>query len=575
MIRVLDETTSGQIAAGEVIERPVSAVKELVENSLDAGATRIEINIAPGGMEFSVTDNGSGMSADDAYLAFGRHATSKISRLADLVSVGTMGFRGEALPSIAAVAKVELLSCLPGADGATRVVVIQGRVAERGPAAGPPGTTVWVRELFQNLPVRKKHLKSESFEFGLIQEMVGRLALARTEVCFVLCRDGREVFFAAGGGSLSEVASSVYGLEIARQMIPFGGEGEGVGFRGLAGHPSVARASRRYQAIFVNGRWVKNYALSRAVEDAYRNLLMTGRYPPAVLDLKLDPGLVDVNVHPSKLDVRLLDEPLVAGLVKEGVRQALSRHSLVPAWQGPPVRPALQSQPLAFSYSPPDAAPDHPARPEPSPLQDIVREESKPYQAVLPSLAVLAWLPPTYILAQGDHGSGLYIIDQHAAHERVLYEEKLSRIEEGGTPSQVMAIPLSLELDQGQVTALEKNLPLLESLGFALEPFGGAYLLRAAPAWGGDGSGDRTLLDVLDALLDKGAFTRTDLVDRLVITWSCKGAVKAGKRLEYAEMTALVKQLAHTKAPYTCPHGRPTVICIEERELLSRFKRIV
>ena len=573
----MDEATAGQIAAGEVIERPVSVAKELVENSLDAGATRIEVDIGSGGLAITVTDNGCGMSAEDACLAFGRHATSKITRMADLALVGTMGFRGEALPSIAAVATVELQSRLSGADCATRVLVLQGRVAEHGPASGAPGTTVRVRDLFHNLPVRRKHLKSEAFEFGLVHELVGRLAMARPGVSFVLYREGREVFFAAGGSSLPEVAASVYGQETARQMIPFAGEGEGVSFRGLAGHPSVARTSRRYQAIFVNGRWVKNYALSRAMEDAYKNLLMTGRFPLLVLDLQLDPGLLDVNVHPAKQDVRLLDEPLVARLVKEGVHQALARRSLVHAWQGPPVRsgPVYRPEPLSFSFPPSDLMPpEEPALSAlPTPVAgEGIREEGQPYQSGLPSLAVLAWLPPTYILAQGDHG--LYIIDQHAAHERVLYEENVARIEEGGPAAQILAMPVPLELDQGQAAVLEKNLSLLESLGFAMEPFGGAYLLRAAPVWGGEGPGDRLLVDVLDVLLDKGGLQRSDLVDRLITTWSCKGAVKAGDRLDYPEMAALVRRLTATRAPYTCPHGRPTMIQIGERELLTRFKRI-
>ncbi|MDA8335814.1 MAG: DNA mismatch repair endonuclease MutL [Peptococcaceae bacterium] len=582
MIRILDEACAGQIAAGEVIERPVSVVKELVENSLDAGACRVEVIATPDGLELTVTDDGCGMSPEDARLAFTRHATSKITGLADLGVVSTMGFRGEALPSIAAVAGVELRTRPANEDGATRVVLRDGRIVEHGPAAGAPGTTVRVHDLFHNLPVRRKHLKSDPYEFGLIVELVGRLALARTAVSFRLSRQGREVFYAPGSGGLPEAAAAVFGRETARGMFPFAGEAEGISFQGLAGHPSMARTSRRYQAIFVNGRWVRNYALSRAVEDAYKNLLMTGRFPLAVLDLRLDPGLVDVNVHPAKQDVRLLDEPTLSRLVREGVRQALARRSLVPVWPGARHEPAPRPRPVTFSFpeereeppgEPPWAANREPDRDPPlAAAAPTLGEEPAPYRPTWPRLTVLAWLAPTYILATGD--GGLYIIDQHAAHERVLFEEHLACLTGSTPPAQILACPLTPELDAGHKAVLDKNLPLVESLGFALEPFGGAWLLRAGPAWGPPAPAESLLVDVLDMLLEKGGIARSDLVERLVTTWACKGAVKSGDRLDYPEMTGLVRRLGAAQAPYTCPHGRPTLIQIGERELLTRFKRI-
>jgi len=573
-IRVLDEGTAGRIAAGEVIERPASVVKELAENALDAGATRIEIDVA--GADITVVDNGCGIAEEDVPLAFARHATSKITAFTDLPTVGTMGFRGEALPAIAAAARVEMTTRPPGSDAATRVLVAKGRVAECGPAAGAPGTTVRVLDLFADLPVRRKHLRSEAFEFGLVAELVGRLAMAWTEVSFVLRREGREVFFAPGGTGLAGAAAAVYGGETARQLIPFAGEGEGVSFRGLAGPPAVARTSRRYQALFVNGRWVKNYALTRAVEEAYRNLLLTGRFPLVVLDLRLDPHLVDVNVHPAKQDVRLLDEPGIGRLVREGVRRALDRHRLVPAWTGTPARPAPRPREIAFPLPGPSVVvrepPETPVpRERPVPAAAL-EEEAAAYETAFPSLTVVAWLPPTYILAGG--GDGLYIIDQHAAHERVLYEKNLARAASAAPAAQILALPLPLELDRRQHAVLERNLALVDGLGFAVEPFGGSFLLRAAPAWAGDEPGDRLLADVLDILLEKGCIERRDLLERLVTGWSCKEAVKAGQRLDHAVMADLLRQLAATRAPYTCPHGRPTLVHIGERELLTRFKRI-
>ncbi|OPX88692.1 DNA mismatch repair endonuclease MutL [Pelotomaculum sp. PtaB.Bin117] len=601
-IIILDEFTAGQIAAGEVVERPVSAVKELVENALDAGASRIAIDLAEGGLgRITVSDNGCGMTAEDVQLAFLRHATSKIKSAADLRRVNTLGFRGEALPSIAAVAKVVMTTRVPGSITGTRAELQGGSLAAVCPAGCAPGTTVEVSDLFYNTPARRKAMKSPSSEGALCGELVSKMALARPGVRFELLTHGKRVFYTPGTGRLIDAVTAVYGPGQGKEMIAVSAADGDLGLDGYAGKPSLSRSSRSHLTIIVNGRYVRCPAVVTAIEDAYRGLLPQGRRPVAVLSLTVAPEQLDVNVHPAKLEVRLLEEKRVAAMVAGALRSALRGDSVIPA--------AIAERGNRYHYKEPDKEPGKtifvqvPAifSPEPEQDQSAVNPEpvetvatGSPVASMLPDKSVfpsernkfledtvndkkfpvlhpLAQLLPTYILAGGE--DGLYIIDQHAAHERVLYEECLAG--QGNYPSQCLLVPETLELEHSETSLVIDLLPRFAETGFVIEHFGGnTFLLRGAPSYLPAGREKELFLDMVDFFKGKGFVPdQVDFFKRLASSIACKGAIKAGEKMPFGAMEALLERLARAENPFTCPHGRPTVIHLSNRDLETRFKR--
>ena len=576
-IRILPPEVASRIAAGEVVERPASIVKELVENALDAGATRISVEANEGGVALiRVVDDGCGIEPDELPLAFSRHATSKLAADADLDAIATLGFRGEALPSVAAVAEVEAVSRQHDSPAAGRVRISFGEFRAQGSAGSPPGTSISVRNLFREQPARLKFLRSPGAEASQIASVVSHYALAYPEVAFSLRLDGRDAFSTAGSGSAREAAAGVYGREVAAAMLDVGDQDEAHSLEALIAPPHVSRANRSYVTIFINRRWVRSRSLSYAVEEAYSGMLQTGRFPIAIVDLRLPPGEVDVNVHPAKAEVRLRNERQVFALVQRPIRAALA--GLAPAgaealtaWPRAP----LTLSPPAYQFSvpsyPPTPGAGGPLQSDLAPQRRFEPEAAQPsLPAAMPILRPLGQAGTTYVIAEGP--SGLYLVDQHAAHERVMYERFLSHLGAFDAPAQPLLSPIVLELAPAQAALIMTFSGALAEHGFTVEPFGGGgYLLRAAPAGLRREDPARAFLELLDLLTREDA--PADPRHRVAASLACHAAVRAGQTLAPEEMRDLIEQLEACKAPQTCPHGRPTMLHLSAEELARRFAR--
>ena len=579
-IRLLTPEVSSMIAAGEVIERPASAVKELVENSIDAGATRISVEIGGGGVELiRVADNGRGIAFDEMEVAFQRFATSKVADAADLDAIGTLGFRGEALPSIGAVAAVTLVSRAHGEEAGGRLNVVEGVVGAAERHGTPPGTTVSVRRLFRSVPARRKFLRSPGAETSRINTLVTRYAMAYPEIAFELSVDGRRSFSSPGSGDLREVIAAVYRPETARAMIELdpmemedGGPQSQIYVGGMIGPPSLDRANRSYVSLFVNRRCVQNRALGFAVEQAYHGLMKERRYPVAVIDVRLPLNEVDVNFHPGKSEVRFRDESAAFGAVQRTVRQALTLHSPVPeVSHTPAVRPHAAPPPRGSSFWPVEPFKrDEPARPEPAARAHSGDESPQQPRRALPALRVLGQVQSSYVAAEGP--DGVYLIDQHAAHERVVFERVRSESEGRSSQAQSLLEPVLVELSPAHLELVEQQGQVIAGLGIVIEPFGdGAYLLRGVPSLLAGGDPAQALVDVLDTMADGGGFESWE--DRAAYSIACHGAIRAGMTLTADEMIELARQLEECSSPHTCPHGRPTMIHLSSSQLEREFGR--
>jgi DNA mismatch repair protein MutL len=553
-IRVLAPDVVSKIAAGEVIERPASVVKELIENSLDAGATEIAVEARGGGVELmKVSDNGSGIPTGELELAFRRHATSKIGVLEDLEKVSSLGFRGEALPSIAAVAGVELLTRASSDEVGSHVSLREGEVVSRESRARPRGTTVTVRRLFRCFPARLKFLKSVSTENGHIAHLLSQYALAFPEVRFSLALDGRTSLRTTGSGDLREVIGEVYGSEPARSMLAVERKEGQMSVGGLVSPPSLARSNRNALSFFVNHRWVRSPLLTRATEEAYRGLLMEGRHPVAVIDLSLPAAELDVNIHPAKAQVKFSQEQALFAAVRRAVEEALART--------PVARPgAATFTPGSGQWQSPRMIMDN----------EPVFVVSRLPTMELPLLRVVGQVANTYVIAEGP--DGLYLIDQHAAHERILYDGILSQWSQKQVEVQGLLQPITLELSPREEETLKAGREVLASFGFAIESFGDrSYLIRAIPAL----MAGANVVEMVGALLDDLAGKEGPAAweERIAHSLSCHGSVRAGQQLSNDEMRELIKQLEQTKQPRTCPHGRPTMMHLSSHQLEKEFGR--
>jgi DNA mismatch repair protein MutL len=569
-IKVLAPQVVARIAAGEVVERPASVVKELVENSLDAGATQIAVETGGGGVSLiRVTDNGTGIPAGELELAFQRYATSKVADISDLESLATLGFRGEALPSIAAVAEVDIITCASGESVGTHLVLKEGVAVDRDHQARSIGTTVTVRQLFRQVPARLKFLKSPATENSHIAQVVSQYALAFPEVKFTLTIDGRTLLRTPGSGRLIDSVIAVYGPEIARNMLEIGQEKEWEGstssvtVTGMVSSPSVSRASRDYLSFFVNRRWISSRWLAWAVEEAYHGLLMTGKHPVAIIHISLPTREVDVNIHPTKTEVKFQNERAVVTAVQRAARRALMELAPVPqieeatpAYTAPTrPRPVLPMEGLTWP-----STSEHPAS---SPLS------THPTPAFsLPALRLLGQLSASYIVAEGP--DGLYLIDQHAAHERVLFEQIKSQLSQQKIEVQGLLEPATLEVSPRQDAILKLHHQDLAEFGFSLEPFGErTYLVRAVPVW----LDKKDWLGVLRELMDSPVGGGGDWRERIAISIACHSAVRAGQVLSDDEMRNLIRELEKTALPNTCPHGRPTMTHLSSGQLAKEFGR--
>ncbi|MHB0884547.1 MAG: DNA mismatch repair endonuclease MutL [Bacillota bacterium] len=594
-IRLLDPKTISQIAAGEVIERPASVVKELVENAIDAGSRRIRVELEEGGRTLiRVTDDGCGMPPEDAELAFVRHATSKIRTLDDLTGVRTLGFRGEALPSMAAVAMVQMVTREAGTQAATMVRYEGGRLVGTEVAAGPPGTQVTLRNLFYNVPARLKFLRAQDTETGAAVEVVTRAALAHPDVALTVEVDGRVTLQTDGRGDLLSAILAAWGRDLAGRLEPISLHDGELTLSGYAGRPEAHRSNRSRQLFFINRRPVHSPAMIRAFEDAYSGLIPAGRRPVGVLFLELPGEAVDVNVHPAKTEVRLAREREAFSFVRAAVAQRLRGGGMIGevAATGAPagsqvVRETAEGRSLfgrAGSGAWTPLSPFGPARPD-GPgdprgwLTPTPEGLSAPVQA-WPELRPIGQLHQLYLLAEGP--DGLYLIDQHAAHERIIFD-RLRAVEAG--PVQELLVPITVELSAAEGEVYRRHQDALRAAGFMAEAFGPrALLVRGVPAAFGEGCGPQDVRDVLDAIQPaaaagassdasstEAAGPRLDDVRRAVA--ACRAAVKARNPLFRSEMEALLRDLASTTSPLTCPHGRPTVVKMTLDELNRRFGR--
>ena len=573
-IKVLPPDLAAKIAAGEVVERPASVVKELVENSIDAGSSQITIEIKAGGVEqIKVIDDGHGIASEEVSIAFQRHATSKIDSQEQLDAIATLGFRGEALPSIAAVSRTVITTRQPLNPGGFRLELLWGERVSSGSQGSPPGTAVEVLDLFGNLPARRKFLKSSSAETSRIQELVSRYALVFPGIRYQLMVDGRVSFTSPGNGVHREALLAVYGPQAATAMLEVHGEDPETGYQvdGFAGAPSLTRANRTYMTFFVNRRWVQSRMLSFAVEEAYIGLLQVKRYPLAALNISIPYEEVDVNSHPSKREVRFREENRVFSTVQRAVRAVLMADSPIPSLASPPesAYPAAVA-PSFFPRSAFGAARYGGGMPDDEGGLEGAQADARLPKQPAPPLKVVGQLKLTYIVAEGP--AGMFLVDQHAAHERVLFDRIYERASEQEPQSQSLLELVSVDLSPAQGDTLKTHQEALENYGFQFEPFGdGSYLLRAVPAIFGEGDPAKALLDVLDMTAFEGLVRQKEDVTAASI--ACHGAIRAGKSLTEPEMVSLLEQLEATPNPHTCPHGRPTMVHFSSNHMEREFGR--
>ncbi|MFQ5435235.1 MAG: DNA mismatch repair endonuclease MutL, partial [Anaerolineae bacterium] len=607
-IRVLSDQLASQIAAGEVVERPSSVVKELVENAVDAGASAINVDVRGGGRQaIQVADDGSGIPADEIETAFQRHATSKLAAADDLNAITTLGFRGEALAAIASVSQITIVARAAGETAGARLVMAGGKIERRDSVGAPQGTVIAVENLFFNTPARLKFLKSVTTERRLIDEFVTRYALAYPHIRFRLTHDNRITFQTNGSGHLRDVLTAVYGPDTARQLLEIKGaeehggndlrsQGEGKiappplrspaspQVSGFIGPPSLHWANRSHITLFVNGRWIKDNSLTYAVIQAYHTLLPTGRYPLGIIFLTLPPAEVDVNVHPAKTEVRFRGKTPF-GAVQRAVRQTLVADSPVRSMTAWPVGQQLEAMTPGWEGRLDNRAFGQPEPsgqsglgltwPEPAVDDENTAEPPLPHLGgdKLPIMRVVGQVGAAYIITEGP--DGMFLIDQHAAHERILYEKFMAARQKGAVASQGLVTGTAVHLSPSQATLLTDHLDVLHNLGFAIEPFGpNAFMVRAIPALLAKMDPAQAVTAVVEDL-ERGDEPMQKKIEDKIITRVCKAAaVKAGQTLSLPEMEAMIRQLEACASPHTCPHGRPTLIHLSVAQLARQFGRI-
>ena len=669
-IVLLDDLTINQIAAGEVIERPANVVKELVENSIDAGATKISVEIENGGItSIRITDDGKGIAPDDVALAFERHATSKIRSAEDLTKVMTMGFRGEALASIAAIAKVELITRTRDQEIGTKVIVEGGDIISKEECGAPYGTTIIVRELFYNTPVRYKFLKKDFTEGGYIESAVEKIALINPSISFRLVNNRKTILQTSGNGDITTVVYNIFGKDVSQNLVNVDNEYEGVKVRGVAGKPEIARSNRTNQLFYVNGRNIKDKILSAAVEEAYRTLIPHGKFGFCIIDIRLNPELVDVNVHPAKLEVRFADESKVFKAVHYGIKNALlgeditrdeekekveepkiieknveetapqrrglfdifrnksteqtpenpdekyatievkvnkdnqAKNSVIDKIEFDEERQYLKpiaeetqleelEEPLQnITYLPKEASNEVEEqefekiveknyKPEEDNIECKVEEDIRPIydqdieeKSPVPEYKILGVAFNTYIILELDED--IYILDQHAAHERVLYEKvKENFYRAGGKEAQMLLLPDVLELSKRDMHIVKDHMDLFEQAGFTLEEFGeNTIKITGVPVICFEMNTKDLFMDILDGIDITNRTNKQDIEEKFIATVACKAAVKANMVLDEREIRGLLDELLLLDNPFTCPHGRPTAIRITKTEIEKKFGR--
>lgn len=649
-IQVLDQETINKIAAGEVIERPSSVVKELVENAIDAGATAVTIEIKDGGISFiRITDNGSGISKDDIPMAFLRHSTSKIKSIEDLMNVSSLGFRGEALSSIAAVSQVELITKTADDFTGSRYVIEGGNEISLGEVGAPDGTTFIVRNLFYNTPVRRKFLKTAATEAGYVNALIEHLSLSHPDISFRFINNNQNKLHTSGNMNLKDIIYGVYGRDITSNLMEISGKTQDVEITGFIGKPVICRGNRGYENYYINGRYIKSSIITKAIEEAYKGYIMPHNYPFTAIHFKINPSIMDVNVHPTKMELRFSKNEFVYRFVLETVKECLANRELAARvklpdpvkqqqftkspenikqteksyvqentdsipYQAPRIEPPRESfynstessvkqknvnenQTTGFIKNITDYTKMPPTRlPEPFEIKrsdEMIKEDKKIYEAEKKQEAeqlsmfdtplmsgkakadyrIIGQLFETYWLIE--YEDKFYMMDQHAAHEKILYERFMNHLKVKDMDTQMIMPPVIIELNMQQEDAYKRNKQAFSRLGFEIEEFGGnAYKVNGLPAGLPNINLKQMLIDMIDGLTDDNS-TDLDIITERVATMSCKAAVKGNNKLSFEEAKELIEELMQAENPYNCPHGRPTLIVMSKYEVERKFKRIL
>lgn len=649
-IQVLDQETINKIAAGEVIERPSSVVKELVENAIDAGATAVTIEIKDGGISFiRITDNGSGISKDDIPMAFLRHSTSKIKSTEDLMNVSSLGFRGEALSSIAAVSQVELITKTADDFTGSRYVIEGGNEISLEEVGAPDGTTFIVRNLFYNTPVRRKFLKTAATEAGYVNALIEHLSLSHPDISFRFINNNQNKLHTSGNMNLKDIIYGVYGRDITSNLMEISGKTQDVEITGFIGKPVICRGNRGYENYYINGRYIKSSIITKAIEEAYKGYIMPHNYPFTAIHFKINPSIMDVNVHPTKMELRFSKNEFVYRFVLETVKECLANRELAARvklpdpvkqqqstkspenikqteksyvqentdskpYQAPRIEPPRESfynstessvkqkavnenQTAGFIKNTTDYTKMPPTRlPEPFEIKrsdEMIKEDKKIYEAEKKQEAeqlsmfdtplmsgkakadyrIIGQLFETYWLIE--YEDKFYMMDQHAAHEKILYERFMNHLKVKDMDTQMIMPPVIIELNMQQEDAYKRNKQAFSRLGFEIEEFGGnAYKVNGLPAGLPNINLKQMLIDMIDGLTDDNS-TDLDIITERVATMSCKAAVKGNNKLSFEEAKELIEELMQAENPYNCPHGRPTLIVMSKYEVERKFKRIL
>ena len=594
-IKQLDEILANKIAAGEVIERPANVVKELVENSIDASSSKIDIIIEEGGMNLiEIVDDGLGMDQEDAKLCFSRHATSKITNDQDLFCIQTLGFRGEAIPSIASISHFELKTS-DGQSGST-VVYEFGKFIEQKQSDLKRGTKITVTKLFQNVPARLKYVKSVNAEFAHIQNYVERLSLSHPDIAFTLMHNGKVTYKTNGNGQLLEVIHQIYGLSVVKNMLNLKVENDEFEVEGYIGKIEINRASKNHIVTLVNHRIVKNQIAIDAINQAYRKYLADNRYPIAIINIEINPYLVDVNVHPSKLEVKFSKESELKQLIFDGVSKTLEGVNLTyqVKEEKPVFKPQLDQLDLEIDFR--QEVPPLQVQPIERTMPSYIYEEKEEYQAssinqeiseqkiveeiketplkeMKKKIFVKAQIHGTYIV--GEDGEGMYLIDQHAAQERINYEYFLEKYSHPDMTMRDLLVPITVEYPLSECMIIEERKELLKEVGIYLDPFGNGFIIKQLPMWMNQINEHLFIEDMIQQVLKDNKIDLLSLQEHAIATLSCKASLKGNSHLSIESMQTIVDNLMRCDNPYVCPHGRPTIIHYSAYDLEKLFKRVV
>ena len=582
-IEVMNENLANKIAAGEVVERCMNVVKELVENSIDAKATEIKINLVDSGVkEITVIDDGVGMDKEDATLAFSRHATSKIKNLEDLFYINSLGFRGEALPSIAAVSLVDLKTC-NGKVG-TNVIIDGGELKEVKSSDLKKGTRITVKNLFYNTPVRLKYLKNMYTELANICEYVNKMALSFPNIRFYLTNNGKVLLNTDGSGNLLKVIGQVYGMDITKKMIEVNSSNDDYELTGFISYPECARSAKSNINVLVNGRVIKNSELNRTILDAYYMYMPEGKIPIVVLNINVDPILIDVNVHPTKMDIKFSKMDTLKELITKSIKEKLESINLIKNMD------TYDSKEIEYELDR-----DYSIKKDEKPVineeknevefaalnldDTVVCEEKVEYNSEeedtnrIKKMYPIGAIDATYIVAENE--DGMYLIDQHAAHERINYEKYLDKLSSHDNTSIDLLVPIKIEMTNKDYIILKEHFNILNDMGFVVEEFGtNTIVIRSHPYWLPPNKADDCIKKIIDIIISCEDFSDEKFIDRIAAGVACKASVKAHDVLSHDEMVDLLEQIRHTKNPFACAHGRPTIISYSYYELEKMFKRI-